>query len=317
MGTIRVKVNPHADSGSICGEILAAASAASGKPAQAAEIIRDGNGKVVEVLVGLPDVDAPGLANAEARINENSGVANNGTTVSPNFLMDEDFESFTTPNAEISSPITDLTSGGITRLVMSVPPGRAAEFRASAAVDALAGSVSLKGSDLNTTDSGTFHAIGPEIQWHATDNALTDLGAFELSFTIKKSLTEDGVAKDVGENLVRLDALIEADGVVSHLVRIRAIGKASQLPTWTIAASGAAVDTGVLITSPLSVVVKWDAGGLVTVKAASETASTDRGFVTRGAFRKLRVNMIDTFSSAGVKQIGPVIFDDIKFNVLS
>jgi len=228
--------------------------------------------------------------------------------------MDEDFEGFTTPDTEIT---TITNEGKITRLQVIHPPTKDAEFRSSAAVDAIAGSVSLKCSDLNTAFDDTFHSLAPELQWNAVDCGVTDMGAFELSFTVLKSLTEDGSAKDVGDNLVRLDVLIEADGLGSHLARIRAIGKASQLPNWTIAASGAAIDTGVLITSPLSVVVKYDAGGVVTVKAAGKTATTDRGFVTRGAFRKFRTNMIDTFSVSGIYQVGPMILDDMKFVLLS
>ena len=38
----------------VCGEIISAAASASGKPATAAKITRDANGKLVSVEVGLP-----------------------------------------------------------------------------------------------------------------------------------------------------------------------------------------------------------------------------------------------------------------------
>lgn len=63
--------------------LAAIAADASGLPANAAEVIRDADGKLVQVNVNLPDGDAPGLAVAADKIANSRGVVGNKVTQEP------------------------------------------------------------------------------------------------------------------------------------------------------------------------------------------------------------------------------------------
>jgi len=75
-----VKLDPGAILTTAESDIVSAATAGlqtldPGTSAQVAERIRDSEGKLTELVLSLPDVGAPGIANAESKILENSGVA--------------------------------------------------------------------------------------------------------------------------------------------------------------------------------------------------------------------------------------------------
>ena len=116
MAKIKVLIKPGADMGTICDEILAAA--AQGMPGSnpnAAEPVRDGNGKVVSVSVNLPDGDAPGLQNAADKINQNNGVSKAGPY--PFKAADDDFSDFTPGTTFLdleNGPATYNWNGGVT-----------------------------------------------------------------------------------------------------------------------------------------------------------------------------------------------------------
>jgi hypothetical protein len=112
MAKIKTTVWPHAN-GQVDAEILQAAAAAMPNSNPSAEVIRDLNGKVVEVHVNLPDGDAPGLANAKNAINSNSGVAK--ASEFPKDIANDDFNSLTPGDvlATMAGPNPYIYDGGL------------------------------------------------------------------------------------------------------------------------------------------------------------------------------------------------------------
>lgn len=98
MGKIKTNVNANAGD-EICQQMIDAA-AATGSPGGSATPVRDSNGKIVQVVLDLPDVDAPGLANASQKISENPGVA---TTVTFPLTIAEDWEDLGNDGDEVIS----------------------------------------------------------------------------------------------------------------------------------------------------------------------------------------------------------------------
>jgi len=115
-------------------EIMTAAAAAH--PNNSAEVIRDNNGKMIKVIVNLPeDVDAGGLATATAKIQGNNGVSKTSLFPIGN-NSPEDFESYSEAAAyatgvkdldgcnvfaSVAAGSTVTATGGIAGKSLSIP----------------------------------------------------------------------------------------------------------------------------------------------------------------------------------------------------
>ena len=103
MAKIKTLVEPFANQETICEEVLQAASAAFPQSsANAAEVIRDGAGKVVRIDVNVPDGDAVGLENARSAVASNSGVAR--ASGFPLLVVNENYNQ---PDADLFSGVTN------------------------------------------------------------------------------------------------------------------------------------------------------------------------------------------------------------------
>jgi hypothetical protein len=161
MNQVKVQVDKYLAGEGTVQEIVDAAKAGSGKPATAAEVIRDSEGKIVEVRVNLPEADNAGLLNAAAKIAENSKVATTGTK--EQFMFD--FNDLT-PDDPIGSSYTN--SDGYTLQIGYSNPGAFSALEAGSAAQSQGGS----GSCLRITPKTVtlFHSNNLELSFDVASN---------------------------------------------------------------------------------------------------------------------------------------------------
>lgn len=195
MAQIKVNVKAGANASTICDELLAAAKAAMpASTPRAAEVIRDSNGKVVQLKVNLPDGDAAGLVNARNSINSNAGVSSSSEF--PKVLFDRNFDELA-ENALIAdsqNPII-LGSNGAQVVAGSVADNNryTTVFRAAYAEETPSGTGSAIAS--YTTNKLDEYGISQSI-WlrdFRTPEGLVSSNMYELSFDAYYPKTTHGV----------------------------------------------------------------------------------------------------------------------------
>lgn len=233
-------------------------AAATAHPNNSAEVIRDQNGKVVKVLVNLPD-DTPsqGIANATAKINANLGVA---TCVALPAVAQSDFNNLT-PSTDLTGTTIALTNdaGPDVNCFLSYDPnsGSLVKVLAAPAVDSVGGTGSaLAFADEDTALVSTQHRHTGALQIFAANNGFTGLKRAKVKCAFKCPDTYGGVAKDIGdvERGVYVDLqAVGMGGMVRVENRINVPGSAN----WRIDTDvEGSADTGIPVTSFIEVTVE-------------------------------------------------------------
>lgn len=236
----------------------------SEKAATKAKVVRDGNGKLVSVTVGLPQ-----NATAQERTAARDAVlASNPGVGSASALPIEIFEDFDaeTPGNAVPASLT-IDDQVISILKLGSTNGADVRYATAAESVGAAGSA-VEFYDILPVDNTS---IGGAIRWEASNNDLTLISGYVCEFDVRSSsignegtthsnrVFVDGPQKQAGGNF----------GLISE----------AGFPNWFLLNNiGGAQDTGISKESFIHCKYSVSPTGLVTMEAGAVSTSRDFGF---------------------------------------
>jgi len=308
---VEVRVKSSADSSTIVADLLkAAGQAMPNSNPLAAEVILDQNGKVVKVLVNLPDNDATGLENARSAIENSSGIA---TAVSfPVTILDSNL------NGLVQSDVSSFTfvDQGFNHLMSSGTTQPGSVCGDADAADSVGGS----GSAIECKDTVAFTGAGGEIYFIAP-RLTTGLPQLPYSrsekFSVSASFKLTGGA--VGDTTFLLRMRIGNNAAPASGTRVSCLFAHSSSSNWLLGdcidGPLLASDTGVLITAFVTATGKHNGNGDFIYTAGSVTQTISQGFVGSSTRTNEQTFDVEAYTNHNSVAFTPhkLIIDDVKY----
>lgn len=305
MANIKTLVQPFASEAVIQAAVDAVNQATPPNIIPAAQVMRDANGKVVEVVVNLPaSIAQSDLSNAEDALNGLPDVA----------------KAVAYPKSDIVLSLDTLTPGTVLTSIEGPSGsfnlstyGNTAQWKAGEAADSYGGTGScLEFKDLSLERNHSGSLLIPA---SSVSSSLSDMGAFKLAFKAK--------APSGGDNVYMTSSLTVRMGSV--IIELSVITHNASLPvnSWNISINDFMTNifaTGGANNVYSSFEISQSIDGVFSVKLnGTVVASHDSGFVKRTNTLSLNAySNAEGNNSVLTTNLNPsILIDDLSISVLS
>jgi len=303
MGQIKIIMTESSTEEDLNNAVMAASAALpDGMAAEPAQQIRDANGKLIEVIIGMPSnaTAEDRTAARNAVVSGNPGVA---TAVSFPIVLDNDFDTLLTSNVDVPASLS--IDDSILSIVNSQPT--LSKWQGATAAQSVGGIGSaLRLTDISTVPA-TDHFLSGIVKFTGGLNNLTRLRAWELEFDMRLDN-----AGDIG---LQDRSTIDFPGAFIDIKFNAALSS-----NWFMRVDPAIprVDTGIPARSANFIHVKAVStkAGLVTVNFGTFVISKNFGFPRLSTELGIRVTKFDRFTGTVNKTISPFFIDNYKLTIL-
>lgn len=306
MKTINISLHEFASEQDV--EAARASAAAAGE--NGAQVIRDGKGRPVAVIINFPDhVSNAGLENAKANINSNNGVSK------VSLFPIEGTENFTSYPAN-DTPLTTLQIGSlITGPLTIFNPSDSMQILRSADGAGAGGSGRALEFKDDSTGSGTTHRMQSIWNSPASNLGASTYNTWNGSFKLK--LGTNGDVPDTN-SLIEYTFGISSGGVGS--VRLTSDPATFANSDWRLNAfdGSGIIDTGISPTADyVTVDYSLDILGNLTVDINTVNKVTSVVLPSSSNSFKYGFIKIDKYSAGGTKTQPSCFLDDVTINITS